>query len=460
MIEATFPGVTAFAFMVSLLLLGTILRAKIPFLRAALMPASLIGGLLGFMLLSLDMSFGFTAGDFTAFTFHFFTLSFMALCLTGRNSPKQKAPSAAGGLWLSLIWIMSLVMQAMMGMVAIMGYNLITGQTLSEFVGIIATHGFTQGPGQAFAIGNIWETELGISQAVNFGIVYASIGFVVAFLVGVPVARWAISHGLNYNNSAHLGEEFLSGIIDCNKHVSAGAQITHAANLDSLAFHLSILGLAYLITDQYLVLMRPIVASIDLMGIPLGLVFSHNLFFLHGLMICVLMRGIMDKFKWGHFVDNETQRRITGSAVDLMVVATLMSINFAFLSEFFAPILLVCILLTLFTALMCLFFGAKLKHLGLERALTIFGCCCGSIGSGLLLLRILDPNLSTPIAKELAFFNIAIVFIGFHILMLMAPILPTFSMTTIVSVYLGTFVVCAIAVYFLGEKTMHPIKDT
>jgi len=457
--ETTFPGVISFAFMVSLLLLGTILRAKIPLLRTALVPASLVGGLLGFALISLDMSFGFTASDFTAFTFHFFTLSFMSLCLTGRDGPKQKGSIVAGGLWLSIIWVMSLVMQAMVGLVAIMGYNLLADQSLSEFVGIIATHGFTQGPGQALAIGNIWQTQLGISQAVNFGIVYASIGFVVAFLIGVPVARWAINNGLNQNKSARLDAEFLSGIIDRNKHVSAGAQITHSANVDSFAFHLGILGVAYLITDQYLVFMQPIAATVNLGGVPMDLVFSHNLFFFHGLMVCVLMRIIMDRLNLGHFIDNETQRRITGSAVDLMVVATLMSINFVFLSEFFVPIFLVCLLVTLVTALMCFFYGSRLKHLGPERAVTLFGCCCGSTGSGLLLLRILDPNLSTPIAKELAFFNIAVLVVGFHILMLMAPVLPSFSMTTIVSVYLGTFAVGAIAVWFLGEKTMQPIKD-
>jgi ESS family glutamate:Na+ symporter len=59
------------------------------------------------------------------------------------------------------------------------------------------------------------------------------------------------------------------------------------------------------------------------------------------------------------------------------------------------------------------------------------------------LLRILDPDFSTPIAKELAFFNIAIIFLGFHVLTIMAPILPTFDLLTICTVYLGTFLVGA-----------------
>ena len=74
---------------------------------------------------------------------------------------------------------------------------------------------------------------------------------------------------------------------------------------------------------------------------------------------------------------------------------------------------------------LCLGAGYRLKRFGMERGLTSFGCCCGSTGTGILLLRILDPQLSSPVAKELAFFNIAIVFLSFHILGLMAPILPS-----------------------------------
>ena len=53
--ESSFHGILAFAFLASMLLAGTILRAKVGFLRNALVPASLIGGVLGFVLLSLGL---------------------------------------------------------------------------------------------------------------------------------------------------------------------------------------------------------------------------------------------------------------------------------------------------------------------------------------------------------------------------------------------------------------------
>ena len=453
---ATFPGVIAFAFTVSMILAGVILRSRIPFLQNNLVPASLIGGLLGFILVSSGLSLGFNSSDFTPFAFHFFTLSFMSLVLTGSDESSQGNKSVVpGGMWLSIIWVMSLVLQALVGLGVILIFNQASAGELSYLLGMMATHGFTQGPGQALALGNIWENELGIAHAINFGLIYASAGFLMAFLVGVPVARWAIRGGLNFNQSARIDDEFLRGILTSN--VSSGRQVTHSANVDSLVFHISILGFAYLITDQYLKFVFPYASTVIIGGINIGVFFSHNLFFIHGLINCVIIRALMNKTGYGHFIDNETQRRITGSSVDLMVVATIMSVEFAFLSQFIVPIGLVCIAVTLATAALCFWFGRKLRSFGIERAITVFGCCCGSTGSGLLLLRIIDPDLSTPIAKELAFFNIAILFLSFHILALMAPVLPGFSLMTILLVYVGTFVIGAIGLTLMMRFFPTPV---
>lgn len=437
---ATFPGVLAFAFLAVMLLVGTALRARVPFFRNALVPASLLGGVLGFLLLLIDLDFGFESAQFQVFAFHFFTLSFMSLVLTGSDGDAQKAGGvAAGGLWMGIVWTMSLVLQALTGLVVVLAYNGMSGAELSEFLGVIVTHGFTQGPGQALAMGGIWQQEHGIANAVSFGVIYASAGFVAAFVVGVPVARWAVRHGLNDNKAARLDEDFTRGLFALERRESAGEQVTHPANVDSLAFHLGILGVAYLVTDAWLNFIGPIAATVPLGESNFGLMFSHNLFFLHGLLTCMLLRKLMNQFGLGHFIDNNTQRRITGSSVDFMVVATIMAVQVSLLAEFWLPILLVCLSATFGTALLCFGFGRLLGKYGVERALTVYGCCCGSTGSGIVLLRILDPDLSTPIARELAFFNVAILGLSIHILGFMAPFLPSMSWPLIIGVYGGTF---------------------
>ena len=444
----TFPGILSFAFLAALLVFGTLIRANVRFFQVNLVPASLIGGTLGFGLIALDWAMGFKAADFTAFAFHFFTLSFMSLVLTSRAQPiAGQQPVALGGLWLSLIWVICLVLQALVGLAAISAYNTIASEPLSGFLGLIATHGFTQGPGQALALGDLWTTAYDIQHAVDFGLIYASLGFVAAFAVGVPMARWILKKNLHSGRGGSLDQDFERGLYSGDAAPAPGKLITHSANVDSFAFHIGLLGCAYLITDQYLKLVHPFVA-----GTHFENIFSYNLFFFHGLMICVGLRALLDRFNLGQFVDDETQKRITGSSVDLMVTASLLSINFALLTQFWQPILLVASLVTLVTAALCFTAGLRLKTLGAERGLTIFGCCCGSTGSGILLLRILDPNLASSVAKELAFFNIAILFLSFHILAIMAPILPSIPVIWIILIYLATAGFGLILVQLLGSK--------
>jgi len=448
---ATFPMVIAFSFMAAMLLIGTWLRANVPIFRTALIPASLIGGVIGFILISAGLSLGFEARTFAPFTFHFFTLSFMSLVLTGSDNITDKSsPIYQGGMWLTLIWTMSLAMQALIGFGVIAGYNGVSGSSIDGFLGAISTYGYTMGPGQALTYGGIWEKSFNISDAATVGLIYASFGFIAAFVVGVPVARWAIKHGYNQNATAKIDDEFLRGYYHRETRVSAGQQVTHSANVDTLAFHIAILGVAYIITNYWLVFVQSIIGDARPFGIAVGVIFSHNLFFFWGLVFCVIIRIVMERLGIDHFIDNNTQKRITGSAVDFMVVGTIMSIKFAVLVEFLAPVLLVTAAVTLATAALCFGLGRKLASLGIERAVTIFGCCCGSTGTGLLLLRILDPDFSTSVAKELAFFNIAILFTCFHIILVMSPILPNYSMTTIWIVFALTFVVAWAVIYAMG----------
>ena len=151
----SFSGILIFALLVTFILMGTIIRARVKALGKPLIPASLIGGIIGFILINSHLTLGYTSEDFTVFTFHFFTLSFMSLVLTGKETQQSKAPVFLGGSWLALIWVISLAMQAILGLGVIQAYNLSADVPLSEFLGIMVTHGFTQGPGRPLP----WETS-------------------------------------------------------------------------------------------------------------------------------------------------------------------------------------------------------------------------------------------------------------------------------------------------------------
>ncbi|WP_439862012.1 sodium/glutamate symporter [Pseudomonas sp. MBLB4136] len=426
-VGSTFHGVIAFALLASMLLLGAVLRSRIALLRNMLVPASIVGGLLGFTLLSAELLPGFQPDDFTDLAFHFFTLSFMSLCLTGKSKDHSLAGGSVvrGGLWLTLIWTASLGLQGVIGYSLMTGYDAVTGAGLSEWLGAIITHGFTQGPGQALTYGAVWEADYGIEDAAQVGMIYASLGFLVTFVVGVPLAKRFIGRGLNANRAPAEDADFAFGFYRGAAKPASGHMVTHPASLDSLAYHLGLLAIAYVITYVWLSFLQGQVASFRPFGLDLSVLCNFNLFFLHGLAVCVLMRLVIDRCGLDERVDDETLKRITGSSVDFMVVGTLMSIKFAVLYALCAPILLVAGAITVVTLAGCLLLGRLSGPLGWERAVTAFGCCCGSTGTGLLLLRMMDANFSTSVAKELAFFNVAVIVTTAHILFFFAPLAPS-----------------------------------
>ncbi len=449
----TFPGVIAFAFMASMLYVGAIIRMRVPLIQNSLIPASIVGGAIGFVLINTGLSFGYTSDDFVAFTFHFFTLSFMSLVLTGSPAGQPSGQGyLRGGVWLAMLWTMSLVMQAMIGLMVILAYNQVSASEVSPYLGMIVAHGFTQGPGQALALGNIWESNFAVPNAASTGLVYASFGFIVSFIIGVPVARFIISRGLNNNKKAELAKEFIEGVYQKASRPESGRLVTHPSNLESAAFHIGLLGIAYVLTFVWLSFLQTQLAGVKVGDVPVGLFVSFELFFVHGLVVCAVMRAVIDRFAWGGYIDDDTQRVITGTAVDLMVVGTLMSIKVAVVAALFVPIMTTTLLVTLATVALCFALSRTGGQFGYERALASFGCCCGSTGTGLLLLRMLDPDFRTPVAKELAYFNIAILITTAHILIGIAPVLPSLGLGLVISIYLATFVVAGALTFVIRPR--------
>lgn len=211
--------------------------------------------------------------------------------------------------------------QALIGGAVIWLYNLATGNSLSEFIGMIVTHGYTQGPGQAYAFGTLWEKG-GIADCATVGVIYAALGFLSAAIVGVPVARWFVRKGLNANKTgASITKEFLTGIMDEKSTATNGRETTHASTIDTLAFHVALVGIVYLITYAELswieAHIKPFFDQYKWLK-GFGATLSMPMFFIHGLIVAWLLRTLLLKLGAGRLMDPVVQTRITGASVDYL----------------------------------------------------------------------------------------------------------------------------------------------
>ncbi|HQO04470.1 MAG TPA: sodium:glutamate symporter, partial [Spirochaetota bacterium] len=112
-------------------------------------------------------------------------------------------------------------------------------------------------------------------------------------------------------------------------------------------------------------------------------------------------RIIMTKLGIRRIIDPGIQRRITGWSLDFLLVGTIMAIQLVVVWEYIVPIALMSVAAAVVTTWSILYLGRRIDTLNFERTMTIFGTCTGTVSTGLLLLRVIDPEFRTPVAFEI-----------------------------------------------------------
>lgn len=414
--EASFyPYLAAFCWIGIFLMIGTILRAKVKFFQKYLFPASLIGGILGFIFINmgwlvLPSSQGMKVlepKNFTIITAHLFAFGFVGVGLLQNKRKEDNKKALRGGFWVGILFTILFALQALIGKGIFVGWKALSGADYYVNNGYLIGAGFTQGPGQTEAYARIWETSYGVANAINTGLAFAAVGFLVAGLVGVPLAFYGIRRGWlrsGADNAGVLPDYFLKGLMNKGNNPACAYHTTHGANIDSIGFHLGLMcaiyGIAYLVSLAWFTYMPG-----ALKGLGFGFLFVWGMF------IAMMLRKFMDKVGILHIIDPETSRRLTGATVDFMICSVFMGIQVKALENVAIPFLLSIVAATLVTVVVCVWFARRAPEFGFERMLALFGLCTGTVASGLLLLRIVDPEFDTTVAVELGLFNIITFFI-------------------------------------------------
>jgi len=178
-----------------------------------------------------------------------------------------------------------------------------------------------------------------------------------------------------------------------------GAYMTSSNDaIDTLTLHLGVVGLAILLaylTIRFLMWIETFSAWLTeyafLSGFP---VFPFAM--LWGLAIQV----IAEKFGKPSPLDRGMMQRIGGAALDFLVLTAIATTKLDAVAENIAPL---CVLLLIgFCWVLFTFFvlaPLMLPDFWFERAIAEFGMATGTTAIGLMLLRIIDPDMKTPALK-------------------------------------------------------------
>ncbi|WP_157975620.1 sodium:glutamate symporter [Brachybacterium sp. YJGR34] len=386
-------------------LLGMLLRRWIPGFRSAMVPAFVIAGFLGAIVMNLGFSGVLEGVDselFTMLTAQLFTLSFISIGLTPPPPGTRDAGGRTQKVLLRGAWAMGLTWTFVFGLQALMGVGLVaaTGSLggMDPIYGFMLPFAFAQGPGQAVTFAGIFEAQ-GWANAVDVGLAFTSVGFAAAFLVGVPLAKWGMSRGLA-THSMEITDSVGKGYFrDDEDSAPMGSETTFSGSIDTLTVHAAMMGLAYLLAHV------------------LAWVFGHipgfvgetisGMMFMNGLLAAYFLRWVMRKMAVEHLLDRQMQARITGVTTDYVVVASFMAVQVAVVAAWLVPLLVTALVAAAVTAVVVLAIGQRYgSDHDFERSLGMFGTLTGTTPTGLALVRILDPRMRTSTMAEMGLMNL------------------------------------------------------
>ena len=433
----SFDAMIIFGALSVLLLVGLLLRAKMNFLQKFFVPACIIAGLLGLAVRSTGVMIGILPEGtiiLETFVYHIFNITFISLGLTPGVKNDNKSNGKLSGLrsitGMGLLIASVAALQFILGGLFVILFNIL-GYNLFPTFGFLVTMGFEQGPGQALSIGKSWEV-FGFANAATIGLSFATLGFIFAIFLGVPLVGRAIRKGKISIIGKEIPTSFKTGLFAKDEQNEiAGIHTIHPATLDSLSFHVALVGIVYLLTYGFLKVLE-LFTPADIAEMYWGF------FFVWGLLIAYLVKILLKKIRVDYLLDRELQGRITGIGVDYLIVAAITAISLKVLLDYAVPILAIAASTGVITLLWIFYFGKRLwRKYTFERTIGVYGMETGTIATGLMLIRIVDPEFRTPAATDLALSGIIVLPIMFAMFHFMnAPILLGWSVELTVLVFL------------------------
>ncbi len=392
-------AIVCFCILCLLLFIGKLLRIAFPVLQWLYLPSSIIGGAIGLVIFScfpeyLDPKIVASMRSLPGFLIN---VVFATLFLGMQTSVLKRFTSLAlpqlcfGQILAWGQYVIGLGL-AMVLLIPVFGVGAGFGNLLE--IGFEGGHGTVGGLSSVFKNFN-W------SEGVALGYTVATVGMVLGIIIGMALINWAyrkklVSDVRNFNEQDRYERV---GIYPKGETPSAGKQTVLSDSIDSLAWHVAIVGLAIFIGYGILECFQYLEIILAPEGYTLFLFQGFPLFPLCMFGGMLLQRGF-SLCKQGHLIDRGQMQRISGATLDFLVVAALATIRLEVVLDNLAALIILITAGVSWNVFLVMFLAPKMfKEAWFERGIAEFGQSMGVTATGLLLLRTVDPENRT-VASE------------------------------------------------------------
>lgn len=398
------------AFLGLLVLVGTVIRLKVPILRKWHIPASLVGGFVGLILgpYILNVIPAEVMANWSNLTGRLIVIVFAPMFM-GIKGFFQKGD---GKLALGTVCAhhmngaMQFALPLLLGALLlepVFGVNPLFGCIVEE--GWIGGHGTAGGMGAVFEPLGFMEGQTLATTSATIGLLFGVIGGVVFINIGIRkgytnYVKTESKLAIDSTPEIYLEEQ----PVDTHKAVSTDV-------INSLAFHATIVALAIFLGYFANLLIFQFT----------GLFLS---WFICSAFVGVILNSLINKTKYSAMMDRATFVNIQGIALDFLVCGAVASLNLTVLVDNVVP-LAILMVVSAVQMVWYLFYYCR-RVLGqdwFEHGIFFYGSGTGVSATGYLLLRIVDPNYQSNTVKRVALAAPFSWFYGGGVLTTMVPVL-------------------------------------
>lgn len=403
-------------------IIANVIRRKVPVVKGSLMPTAVIAGfllllakVLGIVNLNVELM--------EMLTYHCIAIGFIALSLRVNEDGNGDGGNRIG-LRSGAVIVSSYLIQGITGLIVSIGLAYTFMPKFFKAAGILLPLGYGQGPGQANNTGTTYEVTWGFAGGRSFGLALAATGYICACVVGVIILNYLVKKG----KIKRIDHEELSGSVTVDTFQSE-SEVPISESIDRFSIQLALVLIVYLITYLATRLVTGLLTSYapGVAALVNSLLWGFN--FIVGSAFAFAVRALLGSLNKKKIIKHQYQNnyllsRVSGVAFDVMIVAGIASIEIEELKGMWVPFVLMAVLGAIVTYIHLSIMSKVLyKDYYYEGLISMYGMMTGTISSGVLLLREIDPQMKTPAANNLVVGSSFAILFGIPMLVLigMAP---------------------------------------
>ena len=378
-------------FILIFLLIGNAIRRLVPFLKKGNIPSALIGGLLLFLFEIALKAGGHNIVDkrvMQIVTYHALAIGFVAMSL--KVMKKNKSSTILSSIQNGALTGGTYMLQGVVGILISLIFFW-AGSSLFYDAGVLLPLGFGQGPGNALT----WDINF-TNMSENFngngsvGLTIASIGFIVASIVGV-------TYTFIYKRKGEIVSRKANIVTSVEKYEDQN-EIEDSDSVDKFSIQIALVGVSYALAFGIMIFFYYLSAWT---GIKLFNSIAWGFNFIWGVITANVIKLIITSLRKKRilkqkYINNYQMDRISGFAFDIMIVAGVAAIDINVLREYVWFIVAVCaagtIVTLIYIRMMTKICFKDAQH---EFFLVNFGALTGTASNGMIFLREVDPNYET-----------------------------------------------------------------